>query len=288
MSAIEKLCYVRLDVTGLAGAADFASRIIGLQAVPGTDEIRRFRSDYRDYSLALRAASAPAQALALEVRSPEILDDLAARLEAGGYRVTRGDAAACETRRVKAFASFKIRHGVTIELAVRPLHSGWRCFLARDSGITEFFGVAFASTDVSADTRLWTEILGGHVTDYVGDAVYIAIDDRHHRIAIHPSRSDRLLEIQFQLESMHELMQNSYFLDGSQVPIAHGPGRRAASEQIFLSFKGPDGLLFGFVTEGQKSGRDATRVPRQFPRSPTSFCTWGSLSDTPEFACHDQ
>ena len=115
---------------------------------------------------------------------------------------------------------------------VRPLHSGWRYFPSRDAGIIEFFGVAFASTDVTADVRLWTSIFNGKVTDYVGDAVYISIDEEHHRIAVHPSVSDRLLEVQFRLEGMHELMQNSYFLQSAQVVIAHGPGRRPIRDPI--------------------------------------------------------
>lgn len=180
-------------------------------------------------------------------------------------------------------ASFRIRHGVTIELVVRPLDCGWRYFPSRDAGITEFFGVAFASTDVAADVDLWTQVFNGRITDYVGEAVYIGIDDEHHRIAIHPSASDRLLEVQFRLESMHELMRNSYFLQSAQVAIAHGPGRRPTSQQVFLSFRGPDPVLFGFVAEGDKLPVNGDRLPRQFPRVAGSFCAWGSLGSVPEF-----
>jgi catechol 2,3-dioxygenase-like lactoylglutathione lyase family enzyme len=114
-------------------------------------------------------------------------------------------------------------------------------------------------------------------------AVELSIDEEHHRIAVHPSASDRLLEVQFRLEGMHELMQNSYFLQSAQVVIAHGPGRRPTSQQAFLSFRGPDPILFGFVADGDKLPRDQDRLPRQFPRDPGSFCAWGSLSREPEF-----
>ncbi len=283
MIAIEKLRYVRLGVADLAKTADFATRILGLQPVEAPQPTAMFRSDYRDHTLVLYPSDLPKQAIAIEIRSEAILDEAACRLREAGYAITSGDAELCRARRVRALASFQIRGGVTIELVVRPLHSGWRYFPSRDAGITEFFGVAFASTDVAADVRLWTTIFDAKITDYVGDAVYISIDDEHHRIAVHPSSSDRLLEVQFRLESMHELMRNSYFLQSAQVAIAHGPGRRPTSQQVFISFKGPEAVLFGFVAEGDKWPVGEERLPRQFPSAPDSFCAWGSLSQEPEF-----
>jgi len=284
MIAIEKLRYARLGVADLGKSADFAARIVGLQPAESPEHTAMFRSDYRDHTLALYPSDVPEQAVAIELRSEEMLRTAAERLRDAGYGVTAGNAALCAARRARALASFRIRGGVTIELVVRPLHSGWRYFPSRDAGITEFFGVAFASTDVAADARLWTTIFNGRIADYVGDAVYIGIDEQHHRVAIHPSASDRLLEVQFRVEGMHELMQNSYFLQSAQVAIAHGPGRRPTSQQVFLSFRGPDPVLYGYVVEGDTLPPDAQRLPRQFARVPGSFCSWGSLSNEPEFA----
>lgn len=123
-------------------------------------------------------------------------------------------------------ASFQVRAGVAIEIVVRPQDSGWRYHGPRDAGITDFSGVAFASTDVDADTAMWCDLLGGKVADYLGDAVYIALDDAHHRIALHPSERDAVLEVKYQVEGLHQLMQNSYFLQSAQVPVTAGPGRR--------------------------------------------------------------
>lgn len=283
MIAIEKLRYVRLGVADLAKTVDFATRVVGLQPVEAPEPTAMFRSDYRDHTLVLYPSEIPRQAVAVELRSEDALNKAARCLLEAGYAITSGDAERCRARRVRALASFQIRGGVTIELVVRPLHSGWRYFPSRDAGITEFFGVAFASTDVAADVLLWTTIFDAKIADYVGDAVYISIDDEHHRIAIHPSASDRLLEVQFRLEGMHELMQNNYFLQSAQVAIVHGPGRRPTSQQIFISFKGPDAVLFGFVADGDKWPAGKERLPHQFPFAPDSFCSWGSLSREPEF-----
>ena len=64
----------------------------------------------------------------------------------------------------------------------------------------------------------------------------------------------------------------------------HGPGRRPTSEQIFLTFAGPDDMLFSYVAEGKRVTDEAAYRPRQFARKRLSFCAWGSESNVPEFA----
>ena len=78
-------------------------------------------------------------------------------------------------------------------------------------------------------------------------------------------------------------MRNSYFLQSAQVKIVHGPGRRPTSNQIFVTFAGPDETLFSFVTEGAEITDETTHRPRQFPHTGSSFCAWGSESDIREF-----
>jgi 2,3-dihydroxy-p-cumate/2,3-dihydroxybenzoate 3,4-dioxygenase len=71
-------------------------------------------------------------------------------------------------------------------------------------------------------------------------------------------------------------------LQERQVRIVHGPGRRPFSQQIFLTFAGPDGVLVSYVTEGRTIDESDHR-PRQFLRRAHSFCAWGSRSEVPEF-----
>ncbi|WP_158967193.1 VOC family protein [Chachezhania sediminis] len=284
MSVVEKLRYVRLGVADPRKTGDFATRILGLQEVTSPEGVAMYRSDNRHASLIVEAAEAPTEALAVQVRDPEDLEAMCVRLETAGYTVTAGTAAECAARLCKQMAWIRLRNGPRIEVVVRPLDSGWRYHGTRDAGIVEFFGVAFASTDVAADTKLWTDVFGGKVADYLGDAVYIAIDDAHHRIAIHPSGRDAILEVQYEVEGLHQLMQNNYFLQSAQVPICAGPGRRPTSDEAFLTFRGPDAVLFGYVTEGARRDFTADCPPRQFPHSSEGLCAWGSTSTVPEYS----
>ena len=69
-------------------------------------------------------------------------------------------------------------------------------------------------------------------------------------------------------------MQAWYRLRDADEAPAHGPGRRPASEQAFVTFDGPDGVYFGFVAEGRAPA--AGERPRQFAPEAASHCAWGS------------
>ncbi|MCK9916096.1 VOC family protein [Microbacteriaceae bacterium K1510] len=282
MIAIEQLRYVRLGTPDLAAATDFAQRILGLQIVDKTPDQVFFRSDYRDHTLVYARADKPSCTVALEVRDVETLDAAEKALGAGGYKATRGSAEEAERRKVKHFLSFADRSGNVFELVVRPLQSGWRYFAPRDAGILGLEDIALRSAANGADEALWTKIFNGRVSDWVGEAAYIRFDDAHHRLAFHPSNRNGPLAIEYAVEDVDLLMQNSYFLRAAQVRIVDGPGRRPASNQLFLTFAGPDGVLFSYVAEGAKIVDEEKHRPRQFAKKRLSFCAWGSDCEIPE------
>jgi 2,3-dihydroxy-p-cumate/2,3-dihydroxybenzoate 3,4-dioxygenase len=77
-------------------------------------------------------------------------------------------------------------------------------------------------------------------------------------------------------------MRNHYVLRDLQIAVVHGPGRRPASEQLFLTFAGPTDVLFSFVAEGAVAAAERRR-PRQFPPGPAGLCSWGSECKIGEF-----
>lgn len=288
MIEIEQLRYIRLATRDLPAAVDFAQRILGLQLIEKTDEQAAFRSDFRDHTLVYCKGDPAEQAVAFELRTTEALERAAALLAQNGYAVARGDAPAALRRKVKAFASFKDNSGNSIELVVRPQTFGWRYFPARDAGVTGLAAVALRSKGNGADEKLWTTLFNGRVSDWVGDAAYIRFDDAHHRLALHPSDSAGVLAVEYAVEGVNQLMQSLYFLQAAQIKIVHGPGRRPTSNQLFLTFMGPDDMLFSYVAEGKKIDNEAAYRPRQYPRNSLSFCAWGSESEIPEFAEADK
>ena len=283
MIAIEQLRYVVLGTSNLAGAAEFAQRTLGLEPVDRTASLATFRSDGRDYTLAFLADDPAIQAVGFEVREPKTLDIAVDALRARGLRAERGTAEECKLRKVRDLVWFYDHSGNRIELVVRPLNSGWRYFPSRDAGIMGFDGVMLRSTAVAKDEELWTELLGARVSDWAGSAPYLRIDAAHHRLALFPADRAGVLAVEYAVENVNLMMRNYYVLQNSQVAIMHGPGRRPTSEQLFLTFAGPDGVLYSFVSEGQPADGGLERRPRQFPAGPEGLCSWGSENKVKEF-----
>ena len=289
MIAIEQLRYVRLGTPDLDRAVEFASRVVGLELVERDDDQAWLRSDDRDHTLVLIAGDGADPTLGIEVRDQASLEAARADLEAAGLGPTAGDEAGRRSRKVKDYVTFMSPGGLRIDLVLRPLQSGWRYFPARDAGITGFHGVAIRSTDIECDERLWTATMSGLVSDWVGEAAYIRIDDRHHRVALHPSTTGGLLEVQFEIEGLDQLMQNAYCLRSAQVKLLHGPGRQPTSGQIFLTFQGVGSVAFGYVAEGDRFAPDQPhRLPRQFAHARSSFCAWSSECAMIEYAAEGE
>src|SRR5262245_21121863 len=172
MIVIEQLRYVRLGTRDLTAAAHFAQRILGLELVEQDDAQAAFRSDFRDHTLVFTRDLKAGYTIGLEVRDAEALERAADVLTHSGYAITAGSPEEASRRKVKTFLSFEVQ-GVTVDLVVRPLHSGWRYFASRDAGVTGLEAVALRSTAVAKGEVFWTKVLSGKVSDWVGDAAYI-------------------------------------------------------------------------------------------------------------------
>lgn len=282
MIAIEQLRYIRLGAPDLAAAVDFAQRVIGLDLVERNEMQASFKSDFRDHTLVFFRGEPSDQAVAFEIRHADMLDDAAKDLATLGLKLQKGTAAEIEARKVKDFGWFRDASGNRIELVVRPLNSGWRYHGARDAGITGLAAVALRTTNPAADQDLWTKIFDGRVSDRVGDAAFIRFDQSHHRLALYPSAGVGVLAVEYAVEEIDFVMQAQHALQGMQVRLLHGPGRRPTSEQAFVTFAGPTGVAFSYVTEATAIADEANHRPRQFARTPRSFCAWGSDSILPE------
>jgi 2,3-dihydroxy-p-cumate/2,3-dihydroxybenzoate 3,4-dioxygenase len=283
MIAIDQLRYVRLGTRDLPAAVDFAERMLGLQLADRSDEAAYFRSDMRDHTLVFFLGEPRERAVGFEIHGQAQFDAAVAELSQHGIEAAIGTEQQCAARKVRALASFRDPGGNTIELVLRPLHSGWRYFPPRDAGIVGLKGVALRSQNVPACEALWTTLFNGRVSDWIGEASFLRFDQAHHRLAYYPSAGSGILAIEFGVENVDLLMRNNYFLQQAQVKIVHGPGRRPASNQLFLTFAGPDETLFSFVAEGDDITDEAGHRPRQFSRTRSSFCVWGSEGHVPEF-----
>ncbi len=285
MINLHDIRYVRLGTADVEAAVDYATQILGLEVARREGKAVYFKSDSRDHTLCYFEGDPTDHTSAFEVDTSEELDSAAAQLEARGYKVRRGTAQEAEQRYVREFINFRDPSGNSIDLVYEPHHSGRRYFPTRDAGITGFSHIGLRTQDARRDEVFWTTLLSAKVSDRIGDAPLLRIDEVHHKIALFPSNRPGVQHINHQVESIDDIMRAYYILVEKGVPIRFGPGRHPTSGAMFLYFAGPDDMIYEYSTgvrliteEDEKTYR-----PRAFPAIPSSFCMWGSKPDIPEF-----
>jgi 2,3-dihydroxy-p-cumate/2,3-dihydroxybenzoate 3,4-dioxygenase len=275
--------YVRLGTRDLEGAARFAVDYLGLEISEHRKTAVCFKSDAREHTLCYFDGNPADQAVAFEVRYKDDLDAAASELERLGHAVRSGTESEAAARHVKAFVAFKDPSGNDIELVYRPAHSGKRYCGSRDAGITGFSHVGLCSSDVTRDEQFWTHVCNARVSDRIGDAPLLRIDEVHHSIALFPSPGSGIQHINHQVETGDDVMRSYHFLKEKSVPITFGPGRHPSSSARFLYFEGPDGMVFEYSSGVKSIADELLYRERQFPFDPTGFCHWGAKPQIRQF-----
>ncbi|MES2535100.1 MAG: VOC family protein [Pseudomonadota bacterium] len=285
MIHLHDIRYVRLGTKDLETSVRFATDVLGLEVARKTAKTAYFRSDHRDHTLCYFEGDPRDQTSAFEVDTQEELDRAADLLEKNGCRVTRGTANEAEERCARDLINFKDLSGNSIDLVYAAQYSGRRYFPSRDAGITGFSHIGLRTLDARRDEAFWTGLLGARVSDRIGEAPLLRIDEVHHKIALFPSTFAGVQHINHQVESIDDVMRAYYILVERGIPIRFGPGRHPTSGARFLYFDGPDGMIFEYSTGVRliTAEEEKTYRPRNFPSTNSSFCMWGSKPDIPEF-----
>jgi len=283
MIKLADVSYVRLGTRDLEGATHFATEYLGLDIAEQVKGAVYFKSDEREHTLCYFEGDPSDQVVCFEVEERSHLDEAAAQIERLGYPVRRGTSAEAALRKVRDFVAFRDPTGNAIELAWRPAYSGRRYHGARDAGITGFSHVGLCSSDLVRDEAFWTEVTNARVSDRIGDAPLLRIDEVHHTIALFPSPTPGIQHINHQVESGDDIMRSHQFLKDRQVRMVFGPGRHPTSEAKFLYFEGPEGMVFEYSSGVREIADELLWRERQFPFGPKGFCKWGAKPDIAEF-----
>ncbi len=285
MVNLHDIRYIRLGTRNLSEAERFATEVVGLQVSRRDGDSVYLKSDDRDHTLCYFTGDPDDQVVGLELYDSSALTAAADELVNAGIEVHQGSVEECQRRRVRDFIRLQDPTGNTVEIVVRPFHSGLRFHGERDAGIGGFNHIGLRTTDPRKDEKFWTQVFNARVSDWVGDAALLRLSTVHHSLAMFPSGKPGVQHINHQVGSIDDVMKSFYFLREKGVHVEFGPGRHPSSGAMFLYFRGPDGMTFeysvgvGHVTPEQ----ELTYRPRQFPWEPWSLCYWGAKPDIPEF-----
>jgi 2,3-dihydroxy-p-cumate/2,3-dihydroxybenzoate 3,4-dioxygenase len=283
MIDLQRVCYVRLGTRDIEGATQFATDVLGLEIGEVVKDAVYFKSDEREHTLCYVEGDPRDQAVAFEVASRAVLSAAAAELERLGHAVHAGTSSEAEARKVREFIAFNDPTGNRIELVWRPAHSGARYHGARDAGITGFSHVGLCTTDAARDEAFWTQVCNARVSDRVGDAPLLRINEVHHSIALFPTNHPGIQHINHQVKSADDVMRSYRFLSERQIRIVFGPGRHPTSSAKFLYFAGPDGMVFEYSSGVKMIADELLYRERQLTFDPPGLCEWGAKPDIAEF-----
>ena len=283
MIRLQDISYVRLGTADLEGATNFATSCLGLEIAFQTKDSVYFKSDQREHTLCYFTGSPADQTAAFEVAEKSDLEAAAAELDRIGHPVRVGTEKEAELRRVRSFIAFTDPTGNNIELVWRPAYGSRRYHGERDAGITGFSHIGLCTTDAARDEVFWTKVCNARVSDRIGDAALLRIDEVHHTIALFPTNRAGIQHINHQVESGDDVMRSFNFLSERQVPMVFGPGRHPTSSARFLYFEGPDGMVFEYSSGVRSIADERLYRERQFPFGPKGFCEWGAKPQIKEF-----
>ena len=283
MIKLQDVSYVRLGTADLEGATTFATEYLGLEVSYQSKDSVYLKSDQREHTLCYFAGSPTDQTAAFEVSERSDLDAAAAELERLGHPVRLGTAKEAELRQVRDFIAFQDPTGNHIELVWRPAMSSRRYHGERDAGITGFSHIGLCTTDAARDERFWTTVCNARVSDRIGDAALLRIDEVHHTVALFPTNRAGIQHINHQVESGDDVMRSFKFLSDRQVPMVFGPGRHPTSSAKFLYFEGPDGMVYEYSSGVKHIADELLYRERQMPFDPKGFCEWGAKPEIKEF-----
>ncbi len=277
MITLTDIAYVRSGAADLAKAVSFATDIVGLELAASTEDgVAHLRADGRHHCLALVEGRSGVIASGFSVADIDALAAAETSLERAGFTVSRGDAQAARSRRVRSFIGFDDPFGNRIELVCQQQTVTRPVAFTRPAGITEFGHLCLDAPDVHEAYRFWSSHFNARVSDWIGDAAcLIRIDPVHHKLAVFRGERPGLCHMNFQVATIDDVFRNWHFLLDHGVEIEMGPGRHPQSTAVFLYFLGPEDFTYEYSFGVRRIEDDAAWRPRTFdPDEPGSIDMW--------------
>lgn len=276
MIELTDIAYVRSGTANATEAVRFATEIVGMEYQGVVDGVHYLRADHRHHCLAFVEGESGVLSSGFSVHDSAALAHAEAELNLAGVPTVRGTAEEARSRRVREFVSFDDPWGNRFDLVVDQHVDANPPQFSRRAGITEFGHLCVDAPDVRLAYEWWSTHFNMKISDWIGEkAALIRFDPVHHKFAVFQGAKPGLCHINFQVESIDDVMRSWNFLREQGVEIEQGPGRHPQSTAIFIYFKGPEGLTYEY-SYGVRLIEDENWAPRYFdPEHPKSIDMWG-------------
>lgn len=250
-SEIAALAYIGVRCDRSEDWRAFAGGLLAMQEVDRGGGLTAWRMDDRKQRLIVDARSGGREFFGWEVVHRADLDTVAARLEAAGVRVIRGDRALCEARLVADLIAFDDPSGYRIEVCWKPAIADTPFVPGRP--IAGFktgplgMGHAVLHTDaVEAMVTFYRDLLGFGVTDYgltPYPLYFFHVNGRHHSFALVGSGRRGIHHFMVELQNLDDVGQGYDLAMLEEGRVGYTLGRHSNDWMVSYYANSPSGFF---------------------------------------------
>ncbi|RAI60399.1 VOC family protein [Roseicella frigidaeris] len=285
--SIQALGYVGIEARCPEDWAGYGTGFLGLQLAERSAAQLVFRMDDRRQRLVvLPGARDGARFFGWEVADAAALEALAARLEAAGLPVARGDAALAAQRRVAGLVVTEDPLGNRLELVhgaestPEPFRPG-RCISGFRTGALGMGHAVLTVPRMAAALPFYRDLLGFRVSDYVTNpfhAYFLHVNPRHHSLALIETGQAGLHHLMVELFQLDDVGQGYDLAMLAEGRVATSLGRHTNDLMTSFYARTPGGFMIEYGWGGRQVD-PATWQPVEMRSGPSLWGherQWGS------------
>jgi 2,3-dihydroxybiphenyl 1,2-dioxygenase len=290
---ITALGYIGLGTEHIEAWRDFATAIMGVQAIDYPDGSLRLRYDEQPWRILVTPAEAPDLfLLGWEVAGPAEMATTIARLAAAGVAVERGSRELAADRDVEDLAVFTDPAGLRCELFwggrlacrdrfVSP--AGVAGFVTGEQGMGH---LAVSTPRPDKAIGFYQDVLGFRLSDFIDlplspdltlPITFLHCNPRHHSIAFAPAPGPHtLIHAMVQMTTIDDVGLAYDRVRNAGVPVSITLGRHSNDHMFSFYCRSPDGLEIEIGADARVID-DATWRPRRYDQ----ISLWGHAFTAP-------
>ncbi|GAA3122482.1 VOC family protein [Streptosporangium carneum] len=271
---IEQLGYLGINSTSPQAFSDYATGILGLQAVHGERGRSYFRMDDFEQRIIIEHAETDGGAYyGWQLADSAAVAALADRVERGGVAVHEATPEELEVRKVGRMVHFADPSGHRVELYCDPARTGASFdsprglpgFVAGDLGLGH---VVLLSDRLEESQRFYTDVLGFRLSDYMNDkpfsASFMRTNPRHHSLAIADATffnaPNALHHFMLEVHDPDEVGRSWDMVLEKDVPVTMSLGKHTNDQMFSFYVQSPAGVHTEFGAGGVLVDEDTWQV----------------------------
>jgi len=268
---ISQLGYIGLEVSDVSAWTSLLSDVLGLHVdKPGDDGVTYWRMDEYNHRIAI--SQGPADDLIYagwQATTAESFQDARKALDNAGIETVDGTESEIKARRVEDMFRFVVG-GLPMEIfwgpAIlwdQPLRFGQTIsgFKTGEGGLGH---IVVQTPEMESAVKVFTDILGFRVSDYIWEIAFLRCNPRHHSLAIEPVEGEakKLAHIMLEVHTLDDVGAAWDRVRATKTPFMKTIGKHSNDHMISFYLTSPSGFDIEYGFGGLLVNEDKWAVSR--------------------------